>query len=114
MRAKGDGFKSKERSARRSFLGCYGPDAVIHEGRRSPMPKHLLLAFILCCCLANAPFAQEAPEPAAPASESPTKTGKERLGPKWTDEQRVNNCNVPPEKRGHTPRSDRCAPGKGE
>ncbi|MGV7218550.1 hypothetical protein [Bradyrhizobium sp. UFLA05-112] len=29
-----------------------------------------------------------------------TLTGKERLGPKWTDEQRIDDCNVPPEKRG--------------
>lgn len=26
-------------------------------------------------------------------------TGKERLGPKWSDEQRVDDCKVPPEKR---------------
>ena len=29
-----------------------------------------------------------------------TLTGKERLGPKWTDEQRIDDCNVPPDKRG--------------
>ena len=36
-------------------------------------------------------------------------TGKERLGPKWTDEQRIDNCNVPVEKRGTKPRSSACA-----
>lgn len=41
----------------------------------------------------------------------PTTTGKERLGEKWTDEQRVDNCGVPPERRGDTPRPDRCASG---
>jgi hypothetical protein len=31
---------------------------------------------------------------------SPVRTGKERLGEKWTDEQRVDNCKVPSDKRG--------------
>ncbi len=36
-------------------------------------------------------------------------TGKERLGPKWTDEQRIDNCNVPVDKRGIRPRPSACA-----
>jgi hypothetical protein len=36
-------------------------------------------------------------------------TGKERLGRKWTDEQRIDNCNVPPDKRGTKPRPTACA-----
>ena len=36
-------------------------------------------------------------------------TGKERLGPKWTDEQRIDNCNVPIDKRGARPRPSACA-----
>ena len=40
-------------------------------------------------------------------SSSPTSlTGKERLGRKWMDEQRIDNCNVPIDKRG-----TRSAPG---
>ena len=35
-------------------------------------------------------------------------TGKERLGRKWMDEQRIDNCNVPVEKRGTKPRSATC------
>jgi hypothetical protein len=35
-------------------------------------------------------------------------TGKERLGPKWTDEQRIDNCRVPIDKRGTKPRSSAC------
>jgi len=35
-------------------------------------------------------------------------TGKERLGRKWTDEQRIDNCNVPADKRGTKPRSSAC------
>jgi len=35
-------------------------------------------------------------------------TLKERLGAKWKDDQRVDNCKVPPEKRGAKPRPDSC------
>jgi hypothetical protein len=35
-------------------------------------------------------------------------TGKERLGEKWKDEQRTDNCKVPIEKRGAKPRPDIC------
>jgi hypothetical protein len=38
----------------------------------------------------------------------PTLTGKERLGPKWTDEQRIDNCHVPIDKRGSKPRPSAC------
>ena len=39
---------------------------------------------------------------------APTRTGKERLGGKASDEQRVDNCKVPPDRRGATPRPDAC------
>lgn len=35
-------------------------------------------------------------------------TGKERLGRKWMDEQRLDNCNVPVDKRGTKPRPSTC------
>lgn len=38
----------------------------------------------------------------------PELTGKERLGPKWTDEQQIDNCHVPVDKRGSKPRPDAC------
>jgi hypothetical protein len=38
----------------------------------------------------------------------PMRTGKERLGGKSTDEQRIDNCNVPLELRGPKPRPDSC------
>jgi hypothetical protein len=38
----------------------------------------------------------------------PVLTGKERLGPKWTDEQRIDNCHVPANKRGDKARPNRC------
>jgi len=37
-----------------------------------------------------------------------TLTGKERLGPKWNDEQRIDNCKVPIDKRGTKPRASAC------
>jgi len=39
---------------------------------------------------------------------APTRTGKERLGGKARDEQRVDNCKVRPDRRGVTPRPDTC------
>jgi hypothetical protein len=47
---------------------------------------------------------------AAPSSARPAEllTAKERLSEKWTDEQRVDNCKVPIDKRGSKPRPD-CA-----
>jgi len=38
----------------------------------------------------------------------PGQTGKERLGPKWSDEQRIDNCHVPFDKRGRKSRPDSC------
>jgi hypothetical protein len=38
----------------------------------------------------------------------PTRTGKERLGGKASDEQRTDNCKVAPELRGPKPRPDDC------
>ncbi len=36
------------------------------------------------------------------------KTAKERLGKKFSDNQRINNCKVPIEKRSDKPRPDQC------
>jgi hypothetical protein len=35
-------------------------------------------------------------------------TGKERLGRKWMDEQRFDNCKIPTDKQGAKPRSNAC------
>lgn len=53
-------------------------------------------------------IAQTAPEVASSPRAARTLTGKERLGPKWTDEQRIDNCNVPVDKRGVRPRPILC------
>ena len=47
-------------------------------------------------------------EPVSAESVRPMLTGKERLGPKWTDEQRIDNCHVPIDKRGMKPRPSGC------
>lgn len=44
----------------------------------------------------------------APSSEAERLTGKERLGEKWKDGQRVDNCRVPIHKRGTKVRPDSC------
>jgi hypothetical protein len=41
----------------------------------------------------------------------PIRTAKERLGGKASDEQRVDNCKVPPGLRGPKPRPDGCGDG---
>jgi hypothetical protein len=43
-----------------------------------------------------------------PSGQQGTLTGKERLGPKWMDEQRIDNCKVPADKRGTRLRSSTC------
>ena len=50
----------------------------------------------------------QTPGTAAPSPARPTEllTAKERLSEKWTDEQRVDNCKVPVDKRGPKFRPD--------
>ena len=74
-----------------------------------------LMSFIFTVCLASAAFAQDRQlEQAAPKAETavpasgPSLTGKERTGRKWMDEQRIDNCNVPIDKRGSKPRPSSC------
>lgn len=77
----------------------------------------VLLALLLAIGSAVSASAQQSkqdkpPAPVASHLETPPSgprvlTGKERLGPKWTDEQRIDDCNVPVEKRGR-PRPTAC------
>ena len=43
-----------------------------------------------------------------PSNEAERLTGKERLSEKWKDNQRVDNCRVPIDKRGSKVRPDSC------
>ena len=62
------------------------------------------LAGVTLALYAAGTLAQGAPAPAGTA----VKTGKERLSDKASDEQRVDNCKVPPDRRGPKPRPDSC------
>jgi len=72
---------------------------------------HVLISLILLAVPVSAAYAQSATphRPAPPQTRHSVLTGKERLGRKWTDEQRIDNCNVPADKRGTKPRPDACS-----
>jgi hypothetical protein len=76
-----------------------------------PLLRATLFASLLLG-LASGALAQEGKGNAAnditPETPNRTLTGKERLGPKWSDEQRIDNCRVPLDKRGRKSRPDDC------
>lgn len=71
------------------------------------------ITFLFTACFILEAFAQDKlpdqttsrPETIVPAN-GPSLTGKERTGRKWQDEQRIDNCNVPLDKRGSKRRPD--------
>ena len=78
-------------------------------------PLTYIRTMVLAAAIAlSSGVAQAQPAAAAgpPASDAPApvRTGKERLGNKWSDEQRIDNCKVPPDKRGTKARPDTCPP----
>ncbi|MDR5817358.1 MULTISPECIES: hypothetical protein [unclassified Caballeronia] len=72
------------------------------------MMKCLTLSLCLCVALHDVAHATQASAPVAASAAEP-RTLKERLGDKASDEQRVDNCHVPPERRGTKVRPDTCA-----
>jgi hypothetical protein len=52
--------------------------------------------------------AKLSPAPASPHGQTTAQTLKERLSDKASDEQRVDDCKVPADRRGAKPRSDKC------
>jgi hypothetical protein len=66
----------------------------------------LAITFVLQLCPAGGARA-ESEAKQVPAG--PSRTGKERLGGKASDEQRVDNCKVPLDQRGPKLRPDACA-----
>jgi hypothetical protein len=70
------------------------------------------LGAFFAICLTLPADAQDRSQPGQPTPNSATSpatlTGKERLGRKWMDEQRIDNCNVPIDKRGSKPRPSVC------
>lgn len=69
--------------------------------------RSAVLGLVLALGAAGA-LAQGAPA-GTPVKTGADKTGKERLADKASDEQRVDNCKVPPDRRGPRPRPDSCA-----
>ena len=68
-----------------------------------------LLGTFLIVGLTSATPAQDArPDQVAPVATPSSLTGKERLGRKWMDEQRIDNCKVPADKQGARSRSSEC------
>jgi hypothetical protein len=65
-------------------------------------------AFVVLAFLAAAGGALCEEQDARQSQAEPTRTGKERLGGKASDEQRVDNCKVPLDLRGAKPRPDEC------
>jgi hypothetical protein len=72
-----------------------------------------VITFAVAACFMSEAVAQDRqPDPVisgsktAPPATRSTLTGKERTGRKWMDEQRIDNCNVPADKRGSKPRPD--------
>lgn len=66
----------------------------------------LVLAGALSCAAAQ--DARRVSTGTSTETPRPMLTGKERLGRKWTDEQRIDNCHVPVDKRGIKPRPSAC------
>jgi hypothetical protein len=71
-------------------------------GLRAAAASLLLIGFV------SSAAAQDGTLDSTRAGPQRVLTGKERLGPKWTDEQRIDNCHVPIDKRGTKPRSSAC------
>jgi hypothetical protein len=81
--------------------------------KRSPvkLPSPVLaLAFVILGTSYSS--AEDRPSAAGDSRTAPTAidslTGKERLGRKWMDEQRIDNCKVPTDKQGGKLRSSAC------
>jgi hypothetical protein len=77
-------------------------------------PAAVLLLSAVAVASAQTPVTGRPAAPPSANTTSPARapkvlTGKERLGEKWQDEQRIDNCKVPIDKRGTKPRPDACA-----
>jgi hypothetical protein len=94
------------RELRICYLAQSSVNAAFEEaGMRSrpgAVSSLLFIVFLSCAQAEDGLHAQQ-------QTRRPVLTGKERLGPKWTDEQRIDNCNVPIDKRGTRSRPSACA-----
>jgi hypothetical protein len=68
----------------------------------------IALVFVGVISGATAQKVRDTTQPVSTETPRPKLTGKERLGRKWTDEQRIDNCHVPVDKRGIKQRPSAC------
>jgi hypothetical protein len=89
-------------------LGALRPDR--QETTMEPMRAGFLISlwFIFATCALAEDGKAVRRLSTATSALRPALTGKERLGPKWSDEQRIDNCHVPIDKRGTKPRPSAC------
>ena len=88
---------------------------ALFSSRHAPGAILLLFVVAVSPALGQDPTSVDR-SPAAPPLDTTSRlpralTGKERTGAKWMDEQRVDDCKVPVEKRGGRPRPDTCSNG---
>jgi hypothetical protein len=85
---------------------------VDYEAIMQTLSAAMLSSLLIIGCAPSASAQNGQPTqvtPGAATNMPPSLTGKERLGRKWMDEQRIDNCNVPVGKRGTKPRPSTCA-----
>jgi hypothetical protein len=76
---------------------------------RQPLVSLLAICLALPASAQDRPLDLPTPNAATLPLNTPTAlTGKERLGKKWMDEQRIDNCKVPIDQRGIKPRPSTC------
>ena len=91
-----------------SALSCrYSVIDPSHAAHRRPLLAMTLAAAALAPVDVNANSGQ-AVGTVTPSTGAAGLTGKERLSEKWKDEQRIDNCKVPIDKRGAKARPDSC------
>lgn len=79
-----------------------------------PIYLRFMSILFTACIVSVAPAQDSQPDQTTPSAEvavptsGPSLTGKERMGRKWMDEQRIDNCNVPADKRGSKLRPGNC------
>jgi hypothetical protein len=79
-----------------------------------PIYRGMIISLVAACFASIACAQDRQPDQTAPSTATavpasgPSRTGKERMGRKWMDEQRIDNCNVPADKRGSKPRPADC------
>jgi hypothetical protein len=68
--------------------------------------RHIVLAILLAGLTSESMISAPDQEPTVPAASVAARTGKERLTDKASDEQRVDDCKVPPAQRTRTRPTD--------